>query len=82
MLGLRFEAFGDIEKIANDPPSTPDQEHRIRPVALFETELGDWRGAGTGLGSLSGPADATRDNTVKFNLEYERRPAAEAADDD
>jgi hypothetical protein len=51
-------------------------------VALFETELGDWRGAGTGLGLVSGLSDATRDNTVKFNLEYERRPAAEAADDD
>jgi hypothetical protein len=41
---LGFEAFGEIEKIANDPP-TDEQEHRIGPVELFETELGD-RGDG------------------------------------
>jgi hypothetical protein len=86
--GAGFEAFGEIEKIANDPPSTSDQEHRIGPVALFGAELGDWGEIGIELGFLFGLTDATPDNTFKFNIEYEWGPgdeddeAADEGDDD
>jgi hypothetical protein len=73
-LGLGFEAFGEIEKIANDPPSTDEQEHRIGPVALFEAELGEWGEIGIELGFLFGLTDETPDHTFKFNLEYEWGP--------
>ena len=73
-LGLGFEAFGEIEKIANDPPSLSEQEHRIGPVALFEAELGEWGEIGIELGFLFGLTDETPDNTFKFNLEYEWGP--------
>jgi hypothetical protein len=84
--GAGFEAFGEIEKIANDPPSADDQEHRIGPVALFEAELSDWGEIGIEVGFLFGLTDATPDNTFKFNLEYEWGPGgddgAERIDDD
>jgi hypothetical protein len=78
-----FEAFGEIEKIANDPPSVDEQEHRIGPVALFEAEVGDWGEIGVELGFLFGLTDETPDNTFKFNLEFEWGPDGdEEADDD
>jgi hypothetical protein len=82
--GAGFEAFGEIEKIANDPPSADDQEHRIGPVALFEAEIGDWGEIGIELGFLFGLTNATPDNTFKFNLEYEwgAGDGAERIDDD
>ena len=70
-LGAGFDAFGEIEKIANDPPSTDEQEHRIGPVALYETELGGWGEIGIELGFLFGLTDGTPDNTFKFNVEFE-----------
>lgn len=73
-LGVGFEAFGEIEKIANDPPSLSEQEHRLGPVALFELALGDWGEIGIELGFLFGLTDATPDNTFKFNLEFEWGP--------
>jgi hypothetical protein len=83
--GAGFEAFGEIEKIANDPPSADDQEHRIGPVALFEAELGEWGEIGIEVGFLFGLTNATPDNTFKCNLEYEWGPGDEGAarvDDD
>ncbi len=75
--GAGFEAFGEIEKIANDAPSADDQEHRIGPVALFEAELGDWGEIGIEVGFLFGLTNATPDNTFKFNLEYEWGPGGD-----
>ena len=75
--GAGFEAFGEIEKITNDPPSADDQEHRIGPVALFEAELGDWGEIGIEVGFLFGLTNATPDNTFKFNLEYEWGPGGD-----
>jgi hypothetical protein len=80
--GAGFEAFGEIEKIANDPPSTDEQEHRIGPVALFEADLGKWGEIGIELGFLFGLTDATPDNTFKFNLEYEWSPGDDEEADD
>jgi hypothetical protein len=79
-LGLGFEAFGEIEKIANDPPSLSEQEHRIGPVGLVGAELGKWGEIGLELGFLFGLTDGTADHTFKFNLEYEWGPGGEAGE--
>jgi hypothetical protein len=39
-VGAGFEAFGEIEKIANDPPSLDEQEHRIGPGAAVRGRAG------------------------------------------
>jgi hypothetical protein len=79
-----FEAYGEIEQIADDVPSLSKQEHRIGPVALFETELGDWGELGIELGFPFGLTDETPDNTFKFNVEFEWGGSDDenAADDD
>jgi hypothetical protein len=79
-LSLGFEAFGEIEKFANDPPRLSQQDHRIGPVTYYETELGPFE-LSIGAGFLFGLTDETPDNTFKFDVELEWG-GNEAEDDD
>ncbi len=63
-----FEAFGEIDSFANDPPKLSEQDHRIGPVSYYETDLGPFE-LSIGGGFLFGLTDATPDNTVKFDVE-------------
>ena len=63
-----FEAYGEIEKFATDSPRLSDQDHRIGPVAYFETNLDPFE-LSIGGGFLFGLTDATPDDTVKFDIE-------------
>ena len=63
-----FEAYGEIEKFATDSPRLSDQDHRIGPVAYFETNLDPFE-LSIGAGFLFGLTDATPDDTIKFDIE-------------
>ena len=63
-----FEAFGEIEQFATDPPRLSDQDHRIGPVVYFEKTLDPFE-ITIGGGFLFGLTDATPDDTIKFSLE-------------
>ena len=67
---LGFEAFGEIEKFASDPPRLSQQDHRIGPVAYYQTELGPFD-LSIDVGFLFGLTDVTPDDTFKFDIELE-----------
>jgi len=67
-LGVGFEAFGEIEQFATDPPELSEQEHRIGPVGHFATGLGDLE-LSLAAGFLFGLTDETPDRTFKFDVE-------------
>ncbi len=63
-----FEAYGEIEKFATDPPRLSDQDHRIGPVAYYQTSFDPFE-LSIGGGFLFGLTDATPDDTLKFDIE-------------
>ena len=69
-VGVGFEAYGEVEDIG-EPGLVSEQEHRLGPVAYFETEFGEDQELSIDVGLLFGLTRDTPDLAIKWNIALE-----------